>query len=107
MFAPSTAHPTAKRRGCAAESNATAWQILIAGALYDRLVAGDPEEPIHPTTITLDPKGRCWSAATSSKVGGGMYDDVGDQLTIQRHRSLRWAVSRSFHRAQPHRTRPC
>src|SRR5512133_4209503 len=63
VFAPSTAHPTAKRRGCAAESNATAWQILIADALHDRLVADDPEEPIRSTTITLDPKGRCWSAS--------------------------------------------
>jgi uncharacterized Fe-S cluster protein YjdI/CDGSH-type Zn-finger protein len=27
------------------------------GALHYRLVAGDPEEPTRPTTITLDPKG--------------------------------------------------
>ena len=36
------------------------------GALHYRLLAEEPEAPIHPTIITRDPGGRCWSAAILS-----------------------------------------
>jgi hypothetical protein len=62
---PPPLHPTAKRRGCAAESNVAAWQILIPGALHDGWWRATQRSRSARPRSPWTPKGRCWSAATS------------------------------------------
>jgi uncharacterized Fe-S cluster protein YjdI len=56
------------------------------GALHYRLLAAEPEEPTHPTRITPDPGGRCWSAAILSWTPrGATARDPGRAVRLRPH----------------------
>jgi uncharacterized Fe-S cluster protein YjdI len=56
------------------------------GALHYRLLAAEPEEPTHPTVITPDPGGRCWSAAILSWTPrGATARDPGRAVRLRPH----------------------